>query len=74
MMFCRINNAKNLRHLFRCKMSSVFQCSINTTTNNLKESYKYHIPVLLDECMDYLNIKPGKLYIDCTLGGGGHTE
>lgn len=34
----------------------------------------YHIPVLLDEVLDYLNIKPGQKYIDCTLGGGGHTK
>lgn len=33
-----------------------------------------HKPVLLDECIDGLNIKPGGIYIDCTLGGGGHSE
>ncbi|MBI5044882.1 MAG: 16S rRNA (cytosine(1402)-N(4))-methyltransferase RsmH [Candidatus Levybacteria bacterium] len=32
----------------------------------------YHIPVLLQEVLHYLNIKPGELYVDCTLGGGGH--
>lgn len=34
----------------------------------------YHIPVLLEECCQYLNITAGKLYVDCTLGGGGHTQ
>ncbi len=34
---------------------------------------EYHIPVLLKEALDYLNIQPGKKYIDCTLGGGGHS-
>ncbi|MFH1362192.1 MAG: 16S rRNA (cytosine(1402)-N(4))-methyltransferase RsmH [bacterium] len=33
-----------------------------------------HTPVLLQESIDFLNIKPGGTYVDCTLGGGGHTE
>ena len=32
-----------------------------------------HIPVLLKECIDGLNIKPDGIYIDGTLGRGGHT-
>lgn len=34
----------------------------------------FHIPVLLEEVIDGLNIQPGAWYIDCNLGGGGHTE
>jgi 16S rRNA (cytosine1402-N4)-methyltransferase len=33
-----------------------------------------HRPVLLDECVEALNIKPGGTYVDGTLGGGGHSE
>lgn len=34
---------------------------------------KIHIPVLLDEVLEYLDIKPDGFYIDCTLGDGGHS-
>lgn len=33
-----------------------------------------HVTVLLEESVDYLNIKPDGIYVDCTLGGGGHSE
>ncbi len=33
-----------------------------------------HIPVLFDECMEALNIKPDGIYVDCTAGGGGHSR
>jgi len=33
-----------------------------------------HVPVLLDEVLDGLNIQPGSRVIDGTLGGGGHTQ
>jgi 16S rRNA (cytosine1402-N4)-methyltransferase len=33
-----------------------------------------HIPVLLDEIVEWLQPAPGKRFVDGTLGGGGHTE
>ena len=39
----------------------------------MSDKYK-HIPVLLKEAIDLLNLKPGGTYVDCTLGGGGHAE
>jgi len=34
----------------------------------------YHIPVLLNESIEYLNIKPNGIYVDATFGGGGHSR
>ncbi len=34
----------------------------------------YHIPVLLEECLDALQIDPQGIYVDCTFGGGGHSR
>lgn len=38
------------------------------------DSKQSHIPVLMDEVIEYLDIKPGEVYVDATLGGGGHTR
>ena len=32
-----------------------------------------HVPVMLDECISALDIKPGGVYVDGTLGGAGHS-
>ena len=34
----------------------------------------YHVPVLLQECIDGLAIKPNGVYVDVTFGGGGHSR
>lgn len=34
----------------------------------------YHIPALLPEAMEALDIKPGGVYVDVTFGGGGHSR
>lgn len=39
-------------------------------TNN----QEYHIPVMLQECIDALNINPDGVYVDVTFGGGGHSR
>ncbi len=35
---------------------------------------QYHIPVMLNECIEGLDIKPEGVYIDLTFGGGGHSK
>lgn len=34
----------------------------------------YHIPVLLKESIDGMNLQPGGVYVDVTFGGGGHSK
>ena len=35
---------------------------------------EYHIPVLLEESIDGLNLQPNGIYVDVTYGGGGHSR
>lgn len=37
-------------------------------------SEAYHVPVLLHEAIEGLNIQPSGVYVDCTFGGGGHSR
>lgn len=39
-----------------------------------KKAETYHVPVLLRESVDGLNIRPGGVYVDVTFGGGGHSR
>ncbi len=41
--------------------------------NGIKSDF-HHIPVLFNETIDSLNIKPDGIYVDCTSGGGGHSS
>jgi len=34
----------------------------------------YHVPVLANECIEHLQIRPGGIYVDVTFGGGGHSR
>lgn len=40
---------------------------------NLTDEYE-HIPVMLAEVLDSLDLKPGAIVVDCTLGGAGHSS
>jgi len=39
----------------------------------MSEAVFSHVPVMLGECIDGLNIKEHGIYVDCTTGGGGHS-
>lgn len=34
----------------------------------------YHVPALLSQSLDGLDLRPDGVYVDCTLGGGGHSR
>lgn len=41
--------------------------------NSQLETRSYHRPVMLNECIEALNIAPNGIYVDATFGGGGHS-
>ncbi len=40
----------------------------------MENNLEYHVPVLLNECIEGLAIKPNGVYVDVTFGGGGHSK
>src|SRR5947199_3354604 len=38
------------------------------------DSESPHVSVLREECLEYLAIRPEGFYVDCTAGGGGHSQ
>lgn len=52
----------------------IFVCSTMHRLESTMNCETYHIPVMLQECMDGLNIHPDGVYVDMTYGGGGHSR
>ena len=42
--------------------------------NDIQSETAYHVPAMLEECMEALAIRPGGTYVDATFGGGGHSR
>ncbi len=50
------------------------QKNIPDQSETTNQPVNYHTPVLLEEVIDALQIKPGGTYVDFTFGGGGHSK
>lgn len=50
------------------------EAATTTGADNIVTAQGYHVPVLLHESIDGLNIQPGGVYVDVTFGGGGHSR
>lgn len=48
--------------------------NIKPAGQEAEETDVYHVPVLLNEVIEGLDIKPDGIYVDCTFGGGGHSK
>lgn len=47
---------------------------VNDKSSELGLNDSVHKPVMLKEVMEQLDLKPGKVIVDCTVGGGGHSR
>lgn len=47
---------------------------MSTKTATVDNEQVYHVPVMLSECLEGMDIKPQGCYVDVTMGGGGHSR
>ncbi|MDF2187633.1 16S rRNA (cytosine(1402)-N(4))-methyltransferase RsmH [Paraflavitalea sp. CAU 1676] len=55
-------------------MSEQDNHSADFSADSSGDNPEYHVPVLLQETVDGLQIEPDGIYVDCTFGGGGHSK
>jgi len=74
---CRCDTDNNTETYDRNVMPTVFRSGFLFDMTDIydNETAEFsHVPVMLGECIDGLNIREDGTYADCTAGGGGHSE
>ena len=61
-------------HAPLCKNARCAKNNQKVNENNVTTAEGYHVPVLLKQSVDGLNVRPGGVYVDVTFGGGGHSR
>jgi 16S rRNA (cytosine1402-N4)-methyltransferase len=60
--------------VWSCKFLQIF-CNFTLEMEDaLQTSQPYHVPALLSQSLEALNLYAGGTFVDCTLGGGGHSR
>ncbi|MDO8030319.1 16S rRNA (cytosine(1402)-N(4))-methyltransferase, partial ['Planchonia careya' phytoplasma] len=57
-----------------CNRRNIGGKPANSLESKSKMQYKNHTPVMLREVVQYLNINSSGVYVDATLGMGGHSN
>lgn len=72
--FLKACESKLAAHYFL--LSHIRKLSVNTLTKDEGESpiIRPHTPVMVHEVIEYLNAKPGDVFLDMTFGAGGHSQ
>lgn len=69
------NKADERENIASGKSRQSSSSDVEVTKQNLHaEEYDYHNPILLQECLQFLINKKNGIYLDGTLGGGGHSS
>lgn len=61
-------------HAPLCKNARRAKNNQKVNENKVTTAEGYHVPVLLKQSVDGLNVRPGGVYVDVTFGGGGHSR
>ena len=65
---------RNYREKYKELNPERYQADVEKILQSGKTPAGMHIPILVDEILEFLQIRPGHIGYDATLGYGGHTR
>ncbi|KAG1700079.1 putative methyltransferase-like protein 15 [Nymphon striatum] len=68
--FQRVSHNK----LLSCSKCESYSISTNVVTESEDASHQAHVPVMVEQVMEFLNPTNGKVFLDMTFGAGGHAR